>query len=153
MLVNKPEKIFKVLGFVDTLTVVTIVDGKSDKFADQLPAIKKNFKSAQNIRTYIGAATGSKLFGLVLEGYASKGPWAYECVCAPPRFRTGFGKGLVKHIPPQPINAVSVNKFFNPTPAVRRTDQQLQQHDQCVTPSEPGADSVFWFRTTCVSHD
>lgn len=125
-------------GFADSCKCLTIFDGKTDSFASSMPIVKKKFANTHAIRQFMQIDEVCKVFALVLENYASKGPHNYEFRSAT-RARSGYGKGTVHYIKPTSnMSAKAVSSFFKnapmssdtaspPTEKISVTLQQLNQ--------------------------
>lgn len=110
-ILGKQDKLMVVHGFAQSVTVLTIHDGKADHFESMPPHVKQKFKSIQGIKRKLGVDQGTtKLFAVVLEYYKPKGPLTYELLSV--RQRSGYGSATVHHVPPTAGTIREKQEFF-----------------------------------------
>ena len=97
-------------GFGESMTCLVVHDGRTDNFASMPATVRKRFKGAAGIRSFMGVQATAKIFALVVENYSSKGQWVYTVENT--RTRVGFGKSVVKHIPPVSTTRSHLNQLF-----------------------------------------
>ena len=95
-------------GFGESMTCLVVHDGRTDNFASMPATVRKRFGSRE-LRAF-GVQATAKIFALVVENYSSKGQWVYTVENT--RTRVGFGKSVVKHIPPVSTTRSHLNRLF-----------------------------------------
>lgn len=138
--VSKQEKShsqYLVLGFAQSVTVMTIHDGTTDYFTSLPPKIKKSFKTIQDLKAFMSIdSTGGKLYAIVLEQFTPKGPLTYEL--AGVKQRSGFGKASIHHVQASAGTLAEKKAFFG---AGAMTKPEVIPTEPANATAEAGADS------------
>ena len=97
-LLSKHDKVTTVKGLADDFTVFVIKDGSKDHWGTLPSVVKKSFPSSKHVVDHMQFTDAPKLYAIVLSEYKTKGPWSFDVTDL--RLRTGFGRCVLKWIPP-----------------------------------------------------